>query len=126
MSGPSVQWLKDVEAKDYAAAEHYLTLLMPAEEVKRVVKRLRKSPLIDEFVAKDILRAARLPVLTAEESPEVAAKVAKVLANEAISPILLVSRPDVAGLVIADGYHRTCCALHFDEGTVVPCRVVHL
>jgi hypothetical protein len=126
MSGPSVQWLKDVQAKDYAAAEHYLTLLMMAEEAKRVVKRLRKTPLIDEFVAKDILRAASLPVLTPAESPEVAAKVEKVLANEAISPILLVSRPGLAGLVIADGYHRTCCALHFDEGTVVPCRVVHL
>lgn len=126
MSETEVRWLADVAEKDYAAARRYLTLLLPQGEAKRVVKRLRRTPLEAEFVAKDILRAAGLPVLPPDRSPEVQAKVDKVLAGESISPILLVSRPQMHGLVVADGYHRTCCALHFDEGSVVPCRLVHL
>jgi hypothetical protein len=126
VSQTRVRWLDDVAKKDYAAADRYLTLLMHPGEAKDVVKRLRKTPLVAEFVAKDILRAASLPVLSPEESPEVRAKVEKVLAGESISPILLVSVPLRQGLIVADGYHRTCCALHFDEGSVVPCRIVHI
>jgi hypothetical protein len=77
--------------------------------------------------AKDILRAARLRLLPADD-PEVAKDLKKVRKGTALSPVLLVRGDFVTGrlLQIADGYHRVCASYHVDEDTDIPCRIVDL
>ena len=123
MPAKKVRWLEEPEEKDYAAARSYLSLLVPEKELEALIRRLRTAT-EGRWRAKDILRAARLPVLRAAESDEVAEKLAKVRAREPLSPILLVVlRPDVAAQ-IADGYHRTCAAMLTDEDSLVPGRIL--
>ena len=70
--------------------------------------------------AKDILRAADLPLLGPTDS-EVAADLKKVKLGDRLSPVLLVQGEP---LWVADGYHRICASYHLDEKTEVPCRIV--
>ena len=118
-----VRWLEEPEEKDYAAAQSYLSLLVAPEELAGVIERLRTAT-SGSWRAKDILRAARLPLLGAKQSEEVAEKLAKVATKEALSPILLVVlRPEVT-VQIADGYHRTCAAFLTHEDALVPGRIL--
>jgi hypothetical protein len=120
-----VRWLDEPQDKDYAAAQSYLSLLVGPDQLGPLIEQLRSAP-IGRWRAKDILRAARLPLLNAKQSEEVAAKLAKVRAKEPISPILIVIlRADVVAQ-IADGYHRTCAAYLAHEDTLVPGRVLSL
>jgi hypothetical protein len=76
------------------------------------------------FKAKDVLRAASLPLL-ATDNPHEASDLKKIHAGKALSPILLV-RGDLATgvpVVVADGYHRVCATYHTDENADIPCRV---
>ncbi len=125
MANPRVRWLDEPEDKDYAAARSYLSLLVPTGQLDALIERLRTAS-NGTWRAKDILRAARLPLLRAKDSTEVAEKLAKVRAKEPLSPILLVVlRPDDVAQ-IADGYHRTCAAFLCDEDTIVPGRILFL
>ena len=118
-----LRWLEEPEQKDYEAARSYLSLLVPEEQLDDLIGRLRTAT-GGQWRAKDILRATRLPLLRARDSAEVAEKVAKLRAKEALSPILIVVlRPDVVAQ-IADGYHRTCAAFVCDEDALVPGRVL--
>jgi len=120
---PKVKWLDEPEDKDYSAAQSYLSLLVPGGDLDRLIEELKKAP-TGRWRAKDILRAARLPLLGAKQSEEVAEKLAKIRANERLSPILIVIlRPDVVAQ-IADGYHRTCAAYLAHEDTHVPGRIL--
>ena len=118
-----VRWLDEAEEKDYAAARSYLSLLVPGGDLDRLIERLKAAP-SGSWRAKDILRATRLALLTDKQSEEVAEKLAKIRANERLSPILIVVlRPDVAAQ-IADGYHRTCAGSLAHEDTLVPGRIL--
>jgi len=118
-----VRWLDEPEEKDYAAARSYLSLLVAPGDLDGLIARLR-SATSGTWRAKDILRAARLPLLDAKRSEEVAEKLAKIAAKEAISPILMVVlRPEVTAQ-IADGYHRTCAAFITHEDALVPGRIL--
>jgi hypothetical protein len=120
-----IKWLDEPEEKDYAAARSYLSLFVPAEELDEIVSGLAKAP-GGSWRAKDILRAAQLPLLAKTQSTEVAEKLAHIKAGIAISPILLVCvRHDIV-LQIADGYHRTCAAYLIDEDSLVPGRLLML
>ncbi len=120
-----VKWLDEPEDKDYAAAQSYLSLLVAPGDLEPLIERLRNAPTA-RWRAKDILRAAHLPLLGAKQSEEVAEKLAKIRAKEALSPILLVVlRADVV-LQIADGYHRTCAAFIAHEDALVPGRILFL
>jgi hypothetical protein len=120
-----VRWLEEPEDKDYAAARSYLSLLVAPGDLDGLIERLRTAPRAS-WRAKDILRAAHLPLLSAKQSEEVAEKLAKVRAKQALSPILLVVlRADVV-LQIADGYHRTCAAFLASEDSLVPGRILFL
>jgi hypothetical protein len=79
----------------------------------------RKEQTLEHFAAKDILRAAGLPLLSADD-PEVAADLEKVKRGSKLSPVLLVRGEP---LWIADGYHRVCASYHLDEKAQVPCRI---
>jgi hypothetical protein len=120
-----VRWLEEPADKDFAAARSYLSLVVPAPLLDDAIVRLR-SAAAGRWRAKDIRRAARLPLLTAAQSTEVADQLARVRSKEPLSPILIVVlRPDVVAQ-IADGYHRTCAAHLTSEDTFVPGRILFL
>lgn len=116
----SVKWLDKPEAHDFPAAADYLALLADSHTVDELTERLRVGGVVHKK-AKDILRAARLSLLPAD-NPHVSADLAKIKKGQPLSPILLV-RGDLATgvpLQIADGYHRVCASHHTDENTDIP------
>ncbi len=116
----SEHWQDDPEAEDFPAAETYLSLLVGAEAASKLAKALRKERSLKSYAAKDILRAASLPLLGPKDS-EVAADLNKVKLGDKLSPVLLVQGEP---LWVADGYHRICASYYLDEKTEVPCRIV--
>lgn len=122
-------WLDDVEEHDYAAAQEYLSLLMPDGDAERLAQVLRSTAVpagnIRWFKAKDILRASGLPALP-ESNAHVNKDFRKVKDGEKLSPVLLlrgntsVPRP----LIIADGYHRVCASYLLDENAEIPARIL--
>ena len=112
-------WKDEPEAQDFPAAESYLSLLLGAAAAAKLAKALRKEQTLQHYAAKDILRAAGLPLLGPDDS-EVAADLEKVKAGRKLSPVLLVQG---IPLWVADGYHRVCASYHLDEKIPVPCRM---
>jgi len=88
----------------------------------KLARALKKEDMVRHYAAKDILRAAGLPLLAPDDS-EVAADLEKVKSGRKLSPVLLVHG---SPLWIADGYHRVCASYHLDEKTEVPCNIVGL
>jgi hypothetical protein len=118
-----VNWKAEPEAHDYPAAASYLSLIATTTQVNDLIEQLKATP-ITHYKAKDMLRASELPLL-AQNNPHVAADLAKVTSNKALSPVLLI-RSNLAhgiALQIADGYHRVCASYHLDENTNIPCRI---
>jgi hypothetical protein len=113
-------WKDEPEAQDFPAAESYLTLLVGLDSAITLRKALKKQQSVSRFAAKDILRAAGLTLLAADD-PEVAADLEKVKFGTKLSPVLLVQGDP---LWIADGYHRVCSSYHLNEKVLVPCRIV--
>jgi len=120
----AVSWKDEPQEHDYPAAASYLGLLARAGEVAALVERL-KAATVEHFKAKDILRAAGLPLLP-EDDPHVASDLRKISTGKDLSPILLVRGDRARGLPlqIADGYHRVCATYHVDENTDIPCHLV--
>lgn len=119
----AVKWLDEPEEHDYPAAASYLALLATEDEVKAIVKALKKAPVTVQK-AKDILRASRLDLLE-ETNAHVRSDLVKVHKGEKLSPILLV-RGNLANgdpLQIADGYHRVCASYYTDENTDIPVKL---
>jgi len=122
----TVTWLDAPVKHDYPSAASYLRLLAGPTLVEALTRELAHAPTVQQH-AKDVLRAARLPLLPADD-PEVAKDLKKAAKGTSLSPILLV-RGDLGtgrGLQIADGYHRVCASYHLDEDTEIPCRIVDL
>jgi hypothetical protein len=119
-----VIWKDEPDDHDYPAAQSYLSMLAPDAVVTRLVSALQAAP-VTRQKAKDILRAASLPLLVVD-NPHVASDLDKIAANKPLSPVLLVGGDLSTGrpLQIADGYHRVCASYHTDENTDVPCRLV--
>ena len=67
MSKPKLKWAEKGEAEDFDAAVMFLSLLFPNSKAKALVRSLRDSKLI-EHAAKDLLRAAHLPLLPSDKS----------------------------------------------------------
>ena len=115
------KWLNEPEEKDYAAARTYLSLLLAPDELSEAVALLREAP-EGAWRAKDVLRAAKLPLLKRKQSSEVAEKLEHIAGGTPISPILLI-HDGRDRLEIADGYHRACAACLVDEDSQVPGRL---
>jgi hypothetical protein len=115
----SEHWKDEPEEQDFPAARNYLSLLVEPAEAKRLAKALERSSELEHFMAKDILRASRLPLLPADNH-EVAKDLGKVKAGAKLSPVLLVRGTP---LWVADGYHRVCASYHLDEDAEIPCRI---
>ena len=115
----SEHWKDEPEAQDFPAARSYLSLLIGLKSAGRLVKALRRETALQHFAAKDILRAAGLPLLATDDT-EVATDLAKIKTGIKLSPVLLVQGEP---LWVADGYHRICTSYHLDEKEPVPCRI---
>jgi hypothetical protein len=122
----SVRWKDEPDPHDYPAAASYLALIADPVTADVLISGLRRAP-IEHYKAKDILRASGLPALPLD-NVHVAKDVAKVKADKALTPVLLVRGDIHRGypLQIADGYHRVCASHHLDEDTDIPCRIVAL
>ena len=110
-------WKDEPETHDFPAAESYLSLLIGPASAAKLVKAMRNEKALQRYAAKDILRAAGLPLLGPDDS-EASADLEKVKLGQKLSPVLLVQG---IPLWVADGYHRVCASYHLDEKTLVPC-----
>lgn len=121
-----LKWADAPDEHDYPAAALYLSLVADPGLADALSSSLADASTVHQH-AKDILRAARLPLLPADDV-EVAKDLKKVRKGTALSPILLVRGDFVTGrlLQIADGYHRVCASYHLNEDTDIPCRLVDL
>jgi hypothetical protein len=123
VSKPQLRWTSEGAASDFEAARKYLSLLGPEAKVNAIVKTLRKAKIVDQ-AAKDLLRAAQLPLLP-NDDPHVDADLKRIHKGKALAPVLAVRGDFALGLplIVADGYHRICAVCHFDENTPVRCRI---
>lgn len=117
-----IGWLAEPEDHDYPAALSYLNLTFDDDMAKGFVAALRQAP-IASFKAKDIFRASGLSLLGISNR-HVEIDRAKIEAGKALSPLLLVRRPELAKVIIADGYHRLCAVYGFNEDAMIPCKIV--
>lgn len=119
-------WLPGPIEENYRAAHDYLSLLFVDEDVKRLVHRLRRAPII-ERQAKDLLRASQTDLLD-RDNPHVARQIKKIKKSEKMSPVLLVKGAATRGvtLTIADGHHRICASWYCDEDAPIACCLVSL
>ena len=126
MSKPKLEWAEKGEAEDFDSAVKFLSLLCSDTKAKTLAKSIRNSKLV-EHAAKDLLRAAHLPLLPSDES-HVDEDLKRIHEGKALAPVLLV-RGDIAArlpLVVADGYHRICAVCYFDESAPIPCRIADI
>jgi hypothetical protein len=112
---PYLQWKKDVDHHDYAAASSYLSIRFGQTRAQEASQKLQKLPVITRR-ANDILRATRREPLPLSD-PGVLKDLKKVLAGESLSPVL------VAEGDIADGYHRVSLAYALDPYADVPLKL---
>ena len=78
---------REGEAEDFDAAERYLSLLCLDARAAGPVKSLRNAKLV-EHAAKDLLRAAHLPLLPSDES-HVSEDLKRIQKGKALAPVLL-------------------------------------
>jgi hypothetical protein len=78
-----------------------------------------------EHAAKDLLRAAGLPLLPREDA-HVEEDLTRIRKGKDLAPVLLVRGDMLQGvpLVVADGYHRICAICYYDENAPIACRLV--
>ena len=110
-----LQWKKDVDPHDYAAATSYLSIRFGESKAEKVAAELRKLPVITRR-ANDILRATGRAPLSLSD-PGVLKDLKKVLSGEKLSPIL------VAEADVADGYHRLSLAYALAPYAEVPLKL---
>ena len=126
MSKSKLKWSEKEEDADFDAALAYLSLLCADRKANALVKSLRGSKVV-EHAAKDMLRAAQLPLLLRDD-PHVDEDLKRIQKGKALASVLLV-RGDLASglpLIVADGYHRICAVVYFDESAPVRCRIADL
>jgi hypothetical protein len=124
MSRDPVSWKKQPVEKDFAAATSFLSLIYPTARTQSLVRALRNARTV-HHIAKDLLRASNLPLLSPDE-PHVAQDLKRIRKGKPLSPVLLV-RGDMSKavpLIVADGYHRICAVCYYDEDAPISCVLV--
>ena len=117
-----INWMSDVEEKDYPAAASYLSLIYSPEQVADIIAKLKLAGLV-QYKAKDIFRASQLSLLGVSNS-HVEKDRKKILKGKSLSPLLLVRDLTVGKVVIADGYHRLCAIYEFNEDELIYCKII--
>jgi len=115
MSKPKIKWKNEPEPEDYEGAKNFLTLICSDAEALKLIEHLHKSD-TTERAAKDLLRAADLPLLD-ESDPHVREDLKRIHKGTPLPPVLLVRGEMKKGnpLIIVDGYHRICAVYSCDE-----------
>jgi hypothetical protein len=117
-----IKWAAKVTKKDIAAAKEYLNLVFNPKGVAEAATKLEKHrEHIEQFKAKDVLRASHTQLLP-ETNEDVRAEFVKILKGIPLVPVLLVRKND--RLFIADGFHRTCAAYYLNKDIEVHCVLV--
>jgi hypothetical protein len=116
-----IGWLDQPEDHDFPAAWEFLSLTYSETEAHRLVKMLKGAPAA-EFAAKDLFRAAKEAPL-GHHNAHVLHNIDKIDKGKALSPILIVKDLYRRTLIIADGYHRLCAVVSYDEDARVPVRM---
>jgi len=118
-------WKDKPDEHDYPAAANYLSLLMDPSLSSEISARFKDAS-ISTYLAKDLLRASKLPLLSIDNF-HVKKDLKKVKQGSLLSPVLLLrgNLQNDSPLVIADGYHRVCASYYLDENAGVPCRIVN-
>ena len=127
MSKPELKWTEKQEGADFEAAFKFLSLLCSNTRANTIVKSLRGAKVL-EHAAKDLLRAAELPLLPSDEL-HVSEDLKRIQKGKALAPCSFAVRGDLASglpLVVADGYHRICAVCYFDESAPVHCRIANI
>jgi len=124
MSKQKLVWKKKPEAEDYQGALSFLLLIYPDAKARRLLASFRKAQTV-EHAAKDLLRAANLPLLSREDS-HVDEDLTRIRKGKELAPVLLVRGDMTRGvpLVVGDGYHRICAICYYDEDAPIRCRLV--
>jgi hypothetical protein len=124
MSKPKLAWKKKPEAADYQGALQFLLLIYPERIARRMLSAFSRAKTV-EHVAKDLLRASNLPLLSRKEA-HVEDDLSRIRKGKELAPVLLI-RGDMSKnvpLVVADGYHRICAICYYDEDAPIACRLV--
>lgn len=119
-------WKNAPGATDLKGALSFLSLVDSHADAKRIIRSLSRAPTF-RAMAKDVLRASKLPLLPRRES-QVEDDLKRIRKGKLLSPVLLV-RGDMSRalpLVVADGYHRVCAICYLDEDAAVACRIATL
>jgi hypothetical protein len=114
-----IKWTSRPGETELAGASRYLSLQFPSALARRLVTKARRARK-EEHVAKDLLRASRLPLLPTDER-HVADNLKKIRKGKSLTPVIVVQGDWMTGrpLIIADGYHRMCAACHADEDALI-------
>ena len=124
MSKAKLAWKKKPEAADYRGALQFLQLVCPERAARRLLRAFANAKTV-EHIAKDLLRASNLPLLSRKEA-HVEEDLGRIRKGKELAPVLLI-RGDMTRnvpLFIADGYHRICAICYYDEDAPIACRVV--
>jgi hypothetical protein len=124
MSKEQIVWKHKSEPEDYEGALNFLTLIFPEVKSKNLLSALHKAKNINR-AAKDLLRAAKLPLLPRDE-PHVDEDLKRIHKGKPLAPVLLIRGDMSKGipLIVADGYHRICAICYYDESAPIPSRMV--
>jgi hypothetical protein len=119
MAKHTATWKKVPSKEDLEAAFNYLSLQLPNAKARNAVSQARRIHAVQR-IAKDVLRASRLPLLPTDER-HVAEDLKKIHKGKPLSPIILIQGDSSKDhpAIIADGYHRVCAACHADEDSPV-------
>ena len=116
-----LRWLDAPTDGNYAAALSYLRLSFPTKRAKLAVKRLTRGSTA-QFKAKDIFRASGLSLLGVSNG-HVERDLKKIRSGKPLAPLLLIRMPELAKVIVADGYHRLCAIYSLDEDAVILCKI---
>ena len=122
MKKTKINWFSKPQKHDYPAAQAYLSLIFEPKVARNLTGKLKRAKMT-EFAAKDIFRASGLSLLGVSNS-HVQQDRTQIIRNESLSPLLLCRLEQLGKLIIADGYHRLCAVYTFDEGAIIPCKIV--
>jgi hypothetical protein len=126
MSKEQIVWKHKSEPEDYEGALNFLTLIFSEAKSNNLLGALHKAKNINR-AAKDLLRAAKLPLLPRDE-PHVDEDLKRIHKGKPLAPVLLIRGDMSKGipLIVADGYHRICAICYYDESAPIPSRLVGL
>ena len=118
----NVIWMEKPAEHNYPSAISYLSLIFTPNKSKIIVRDLKRAKMAS-FKARDIFRASGLALLGISQH-QIERNHEKIDKGDALSPILLVRDTEHRKVIIADGYHRLCAVYHYNDNTVIPCKIV--